>query len=79
MKEAKTIYKLYDYYEGKELIGEYDNWDDLHKAKLWWIDETDGECDLVVEEYDIWENSLEELEKLMIENKDVLIRLKEGE
>lgn len=52
MKEAKTIYKLYDYYEGKELIGEYDNVYDLHKAKLWWIEETDGECDLVVEEYD---------------------------
>lgn len=79
MNETKTIYRLYDYYEGKELIGEYDNVYDLHKAKLWWIDETDGECDLVVEEYDIWEESLDELEKLMIENKDVLIRLKEGE
>ena len=76
---SKTIYKLYDYYEGKQKIGEYDNWHDLQKAKKEWIADTDGECDLAVEEYDIWEkeNSLEELEKLMIENADVLKRLKE--
>ena len=50
------IYKLYDCYDGRDdLIGEYDDLDDLHKAKLWWIDETDGECDFVVEEYNIWE------------------------
>ena len=49
---SKTIYKLYDYYEGKDLIGEYDNWHDLQKAKKEYITDTDGECDLGVEEYD---------------------------
>ena len=48
----KTIYKLYDYYEGKQKIGEYDNWHDLQKAKKEYIADTDGECDLAVEEYD---------------------------
>ena len=52
MNESKVIYKLYDYYEGKQKIGEYDNWHDLQKAKKEWIADTDGECDLVVEEYD---------------------------
>ena len=52
---SKTIYKLYDYYEGKQLIGVYDNWHDLQKAKREWIADTDGECDLAVEEYDRWE------------------------
>lgn len=75
---SKTIYKLYDCYEGKQEIGVYDNWHDLQQAKREYILDTDGECDLVVEEYDRWEeNSLGELEKLMIENADVLKRLKE--
>lgn len=55
MNETKTIYKLYDYYEGKQKIGEYDNWHDLQKAKKEYILDTDGECDLAVEEYDNWE------------------------
>ena len=55
MSETKTIYRLYDYYEGKQKIGEYDNWHDLQKAKKEYILDTDGECDLAVEEYDIWE------------------------
>ena len=55
MNETKTIYKLYDYYEGKQKIGEYDNWHDLQKAKKEYIEDTDGECDLAVEEYDNWE------------------------
>lgn len=46
------IYKLYDYYEGKQLVGEYDNWHDLKKAKQEYIADTDGECDLDVETYD---------------------------
>ena len=49
---GKTIYKLYDYYEGKELIGEYDNWHDLKEAKKEYIEDTDGECDLGVETYE---------------------------
>ena len=52
---SKTIYKLYDYYEGKQLIGEYDDWHELKKAKKEYILDTDGECDLAVEEYDMWE------------------------
>ena len=54
-----TIYKLYDYYEGKDLIGEYDNWHDLQKAKKEYIADTDGECDLEVEEYDNWEQGID--------------------
>lgn len=52
---SKTIYKLYDCYEGKQEIGVYDNWHDLQKAKREYILDTDGECDLMVEEYDRWE------------------------
>jgi hypothetical protein len=48
----EMIYKLYDYYEGKQLVGEYDNWHDLQKAKKEYIADTDGECDLDVETYD---------------------------
>ena len=54
-KMSKTIYKLYDYYEGKQLVGEYDDWFELKKARKEYIADTDGECDLDVEEYDIWE------------------------
>ena len=48
----EIIYKLYDYYEGKQKVGEYDNWHDLQKAKKEYIENTDGECDLDVETYD---------------------------
>lgn len=51
--EEKTIYKLYDYYEGKQLVGEYDNWHDLCDAKKQYRIDTDGECDLDVEFYDL--------------------------
>ena len=52
MNESKIIYKLYDYYEGKQLVGEYDDWFELKKAKKEYIADTDGECDLDVETYD---------------------------
>lgn len=42
------MYYLYDYYEGKELIGKFDNWHDMNKAKRQWIEDTDGECSLEV-------------------------------
>ena len=61
-----TIYRLYDYYEGKDLIGEYDNWHDLQKAKKEYIADTDGECDLAVEEYDNWEQGVDTYESLCI-------------
>lgn len=43
------MYILYDYYEGKYKVGEYDNWHDMMKAKKEHIKDTDGECDLDVE------------------------------
>ena len=64
----KTIYKLYDYYEGKQKIGEYDNWHALQKAKKEYILDTDGECDLAVEEYDIWEQGEGQCQELKKHN-----------
>ena len=42
------MYKVYDYYEGKMLIGEVESW---HKARLIakeFKEETDGECDIEI-------------------------------
>ena len=44
------MYRLYDYYEGKTLIAESDNWADIKKAKREYIEDTDGECDLEIEQ-----------------------------
>lgn len=46
------MYKIYDYYEGKMLVGEYDGWHEMKEAKKEYIADTDGECDLDVESYD---------------------------
>ena len=64
---SKTIYKLYDYYEGKQLVGEYDDWFELKKARKQYIEDTDGECDLDVEEYDYeqGEQKMNALESLL--------------
>lgn len=43
------MYYLYDYYEGRELIGKFDNWHDMNEFKKQYIKDTDGECDLDVE------------------------------
>lgn len=43
------MYYLYDYYEGKQLVGKYNNHPDLLKAKKQYVIDTDGECDLEVE------------------------------
>lgn len=43
------MYNLYDHYEGKYKVGEYDNFHDLQKALKEHIADTDGECDLEVE------------------------------
>ena len=43
------MYYLYDYYEGKDLVGKFDDWYDMKKAKREYIEDTDGECDLEVE------------------------------
>ena len=42
------MYKIYDYYEGKMLVGEYDGWHEMKEAKKEYIADTDGECDLEV-------------------------------
>lgn len=42
-------YILWDYYEGKDKVGEYDCWLDLKAAKKEYVADTDGECDLEVE------------------------------
>ena len=44
------MYKLYDYYEGKTLVAESDNWADIKKVKKEYIENTDGECDLEIEQ-----------------------------
>jgi hypothetical protein len=40
------MYFLYDYYEGQDLIGTFDNWHDAMAAKREYIKDTDGECDV---------------------------------
>lgn len=44
-------YRLYDLYEGKYLVGEYDTLSDAKNAALEWdLEETDGECLLALQE-----------------------------
>lgn len=40
------LFRLFDFYEGQELIGLYETKKDLNQAKKERIEETDGECDL---------------------------------
>ena len=40
-------YKLYDYMEGRELVGKYETVDELRKAMHERYDDTDGDCYLV--------------------------------
>ena len=52
------MFKLYDVYEDAELIGQGDL-DSISKMAKDWIDETDGECSLIIltedgEQYDYW-------------------------
>lgn len=45
-------YKLYDMYDYKYLVGEYDTLSEVkHVAKQWDIEETDGECCLELKEF----------------------------
>ena len=60
------MYKVYDWYEGCQLVGEFDSWHDMMIFKKEYIKDTDGECDLDVE----YIPSDEEFETIMIENKD---------
>lgn len=72
------MYKVYDWYEGCQLVGEFEDWHEMMQFKKEYIRDTDGECDLDVE-YIPSGDELEELETIMIENQDVLKRLKERE
>lgn len=42
------MYKIYDYYEGRQLVAECDDYFEMKKAKKQYIEDTDGECDLEV-------------------------------
>lgn len=42
------MYKIYDYYEGKQLVAECEDFYSMKKAKKEYIEATDGECDLEV-------------------------------
>lgn len=43
------MYKIYDYYEGKQLVAECKDFEAMKQAKKEYIADTDGECDLEVE------------------------------
>ena len=43
------MYKIYDYYEGRQLVAECEDFESMKKAKKEYIADTDGECDLEVE------------------------------
>jgi hypothetical protein len=43
-----NMYKIYDYYEGRQLVAECDDYFEMKKAKKQYIEDTDGECDLEV-------------------------------
>lgn len=42
------MYKIYDYYEGRQLVAECEDFEAMKKAKKEYIADTDGECDLEV-------------------------------
>lgn len=43
------MYKIYDYYEGKQLVAVCKDFLSMKKAKEEYIADTDGECDIEVE------------------------------
>ena len=42
------MYKIYDYYEGRQLVAVCKDFEEMKKAKKEYIADTDGECDLEV-------------------------------
>lgn len=42
------MYKIYDYYEGRQLVAECEDFHEMQKVKKEYIADTDGECDLEV-------------------------------
>lgn len=51
MAEKRKRYQLVDNYEGYGYIGEYDTLEELKKAASEWEEDTDGECDLELQEW----------------------------
>ena len=43
------MYYVYDYYEGRQLVGKFDDWHEMKKFMKEYRLDTDGECDLDVE------------------------------
>ena len=50
-REVNKMFKLYDYYEGgKDLVATAETWQEIKKLKKEYIADTDGECDLEIEQ-----------------------------
>lgn len=62
MAEKRKKYQLVDNYENYGYIGEYDTLEELKKAASEWEEDTDGECDLEVQE---WYEPFEEYLKII--------------
>jgi hypothetical protein len=43
------MYYVYDYYEGKQLVGKFDGWLEMKEFMKEYRLDTDGECELEVE------------------------------
>lgn len=49
--KVKKMYALYDYYEGgKDLVATAETWQEIKRIKKEYIADTDGECDLEIEQ-----------------------------
>lgn len=43
------MYYVYDYYEGRQLVGKFEDWIEMSNFLKEYRKDTDGECDLDVE------------------------------
>lgn len=51
LPKVKKMYALYDYYEGgKDLVATAETWQEIKRIKKEYIADTDGECDLEIEQ-----------------------------
>lgn len=48
-KEVNKMYYVYDYYEGRQLVGKFEDWIEMSNFLKEYRKDTDGECDLDVE------------------------------
>jgi hypothetical protein len=51
MAEKRKRYQLVDNYENYGYIGEYDTLEEMKKTASEWEEDTDGECDLELQEW----------------------------